>query len=79
MVRIGKEGNDGDKRIQAGDSIEHSGVYRVVHAGNHAPEHEVTVLYGKRFPARCGQEPRFYPVRLAHDIEGNEHFEKAPR
>jgi hypothetical protein len=67
------------REYKPGDAVEHSGVYRVVHAGNHAEGHEVTVLYGKRFPPcnRCGQQPRFYPVRLADHIEGNEHFEKA--
>jgi hypothetical protein len=67
------------REYKPGDAVEHSGVYRVVHAGNHAKEHEVTVLYGKRFPPcnGCGQQPRFYPLRLAHDIEASEHFEKA--
>jgi hypothetical protein len=68
------------REYKPGDAVEHTGVYRVVHADSHAQEHEVTVLYGKRFPPcnRCGQQPRFYPVRLAHHIEGHEHFEKAP-
>jgi len=67
------------REYRPGDHVDHTGIYRVVHGGNHAPEHEVTVRYGRRFPPcnRCGQNPRFYPVRLAPDIDGDEHFEKA--
>jgi len=63
---------------RTGDTVEHAGVYRVVHGGNHAPEHHATILYGKRFPPcnRCGQEARFYAVSLAPFIEESEHFEK---
>jgi hypothetical protein len=68
------------REYKPGDSVDHSGVYRVAHAANHTPEHEATLLYGKRFPPcnRCGQQARFYPVRLAHHIEGNEHFDQVP-
>jgi len=39
----------GTKEYKTGDTIERTGIYRVVHGGNHAPEHEVTIFYGKRF------------------------------
>jgi hypothetical protein len=69
------------REYRPGDHVEHTGVYRVIHAGGHTAEHEVTVLYGRRFPPcnSCGQEPRFYAVRLAAAIDESEHFEKAPR
>lgn len=69
------------REYKPGDQVEHAGVYRVVHAGGHAVEHEVTVNYGKRFPScnHCGQQSRFYPVRLAAAIEESEHFEKKPQ
>src|SRR5262249_4175355 len=65
------------REYRPGDTIDHSGVYRVVHGGNHTPEHEATILYGKRFPPcnRCGQEPRYYPVRLAPLIDESDDFE----
>lgn len=69
------------REYRTGDQVERAGVYRVTHGGNHAPEHEVTMLYGKRFPPcnRCGQEARFYPVRLAPLIDETELFEKTPQ
>ena len=64
------------KEYKPGDTVEHSGVYRVVHDRNHAEPHEVTCVYGKKFPPcnHCGHHPRFVAVKLAQHIEHNEHF-----
>ena len=58
-----------------GDTVEKSGIYKVTHDPKHETEHEVTVVYGKKFPP-CGgcAHPRFKAVRLAQHIEQNEHF-----
>jgi hypothetical protein len=58
-----------------GDDVPRSGIYRVIHDPTHTEEHEVTVVYGKRFPpCRDCRHPRFVPVRLAQHIEHNKHF-----
>jgi hypothetical protein len=64
------------KEYKSGDTVEHSGVYLVLHEEEHAQSHEVTVLFGKRFPPcnHCGHHPRFIAVRLAQLIDHNEHF-----
>ena len=69
------------REYRPGDYVERTGIYQVIYAGGHTAEHEVTVLYGRRFPScnSCGQEPRFYAVRLAAAIDESEHFEKIPR
>ena len=58
-----------------GDVVEASGIYQVIHDPAHAQEHEVTCVYGKRFPPCRGcPHPRFVLVRRAQQIESNEHF-----
>jgi len=61
-----------------GQEVERSGIYRVFHDSFHAQEHEVTCVYGKRFPPcnRCGPSVRFVLVRGAQHIDSNEHFRK---
>ena len=64
------------KTYKPGDDVEASGIYRVTHDPKHTTEHEVTVVFGKRFPPckGCGTHPRFKAVKLAQHIEQNEHF-----
>ena len=59
------------KEYKPGDTVEHSGVYLVLHDEEHAQSHEVTVIFGKRFPLcnHCGHHPRFIAVRLAQHID----------
>ena len=65
-------------QFRPGDAVPHSGIYRVVHDPIHAQEHEVTCLFGKRFPPwrGCGQ-PRFVLVRAARYVETQDHFKCA--
>jgi hypothetical protein len=67
--------NAGDE-FKPGDKVERSGIYRVTHDPNHAQEHEVTCVYGKRFPPcnHCGHDVRFVLVRGARHIETDENF-----
>ena len=37
--------------LEPGDRVPSSGLYKVVHAGQHALPHYVTALYGATFPA----------------------------
>ena len=64
------------KIYKPGDKVEHSGVYRVIHDKVHTAEHEVTCVFGKKFPPcnHCGDHPRFVAVKLAQHIEHNENF-----
>lgn len=61
--------------FKPGDMVEASGIYEVEHDTGHAQRHEVTCVYGKRFPpCRTCPHPRFKLVRAAQHIEQNEHF-----
>lgn len=64
------------KTYKPGDDVEASGIYKVTHDPKHGGEHEVTVVFGKRFPPckGCGDHPRFKAVKLAQHIEHNDHF-----
>jgi hypothetical protein len=54
------------KEYKPGDTVEHSGVYLVLHDEEHTQSHEVTVVFGKRFPAcnHCGHHPGLLPSGL---------------
>jgi len=66
--------NPGDT-FKPGDEVPNSGIYRVIHDPKHTQEHEVTCVYGKRFPPCRGcQHPRFVLVRAAQHIESSESF-----
>jgi hypothetical protein len=64
--------------FKPGDVCNRPGIYRVVHGDEHTEEHEVTVVYHKRFPLcrQCGNHSRFTLVKLAQHIEDNEWFKK---
>ncbi len=58
-----------------GETVPLSGIYKVIHDPRHAQEHEVTCIYGKRFPPCRGcDHPRFVLVRAATHIENHKHF-----
>lgn len=62
--------------FKPGQSVPRSGIYKVVHDKKHTAEHEVTCVFGKKFPPcnGCGQHPKFVLIRAAQHIESNEHF-----
>ena len=65
--------------FRSGDRVPHSGIYRVSHSPEHEEPHEVTCLYGKRFPqCRCCEHTRFMLVRGAESIDTHVHFRTAP-
>jgi hypothetical protein len=61
-----------------GQEVERSGIYKVVHDNYHAQDHEVTCVFGKRFPPchHCGPSVRFLLVRAAQHIDSNEYFRR---
>jgi len=62
--------------FKPGQTVPRSGIYQVVHDTVHADEHEVTCVYGKKFPPcnHCGHDVRFVLKYPAQHIEHNENF-----
>lgn len=62
--------------FKPGDIVKQSGIYRVVHDPVHHKEHEVTCVYGKKFPPcrNCGRHVRFVLERAAMHIENHKEF-----
>jgi hypothetical protein len=62
--------------FEPGEKVPRSGIYAVTHDRNHTQTHEVTCVFGKKFPPcnHCGAHPRFKAVRFAQHVEANEHF-----
>jgi hypothetical protein len=61
--------------FKSGDRVQNSGIYRVIHDPAHDEPHEVTVVYGKRFPhCRACQHARFMLVRGAENVDTHGHF-----
>lgn len=62
-----------------GQPVPHSGIYRVIHDPSHAQEHDVTCVFGKKFPPCRGcQHPRFVLKKAARHIETHELFKLRP-
>jgi hypothetical protein len=61
--------------FEPGDTVPHSGIYKVIHDPAHDKQHEVTCVYGKPFPpcVHC-PNPRFVLLWPAQHVSGNEHF-----
>lgn len=58
-----------------GTEVPKSGIYRVLHDPAHTPPHEVTVVYGKRFPpCRTCLHPVFELVRAARHVDSSKYF-----
>ncbi len=62
--------------FRPGQPVTRSGIYRVIHDPYHHAEHEVTCVFGKKFPPcnHCGHNVRFELVRGAQHIQHNENF-----
>jgi hypothetical protein len=64
-------------QFKPGEEVPHSGIYRVIHDPAHAQEHDVTCVFGKRFPPCRGcDHPRFILVRAVRPIDTHEHFKR---
>jgi len=61
--------------FKPGQDVPRSGIYLVTHDAHHSDPHEVTCVYGKKFPPCRGcDHPRFKLVRAAIHIASHEHF-----
>ncbi len=62
--------------FKPGETVPHSGIYQVIHDGNHRTPHDVTCVYGKVFPPckGCGNHPRFKLIQAARHIELEDDF-----
>jgi hypothetical protein len=62
--------------FKPGEDCKRSGVYRVLHDPNHADEHEVTCVFGTKFPLcnQCGDYVRFILEHSAIRIDSHDHF-----
>jgi hypothetical protein len=62
--------------FKPGDECKRSGVYRVLHDPSHADEHEVSCMFGRKFPPcnRCGDYVRFVLEHGAIFIGSHAHF-----
>lgn len=55
-----------EKTFSTGQTVPHSGIYRVLHAGHRLP-HEVTLVAGEIFPrcSNCKDAVQFQSIRQA--------------
>ena len=61
--------------FKPGEEVPHSGIYKVTHDPEHAQTHEVTCIYGRKFPPCRGcHHPEFVLVRAAIHIDSSDHF-----
>ena len=62
--------------LEPGNRAPSSGLYKVVHAGQHARPHYVTTLCGDTFPAchECSNEVRFEQAIVAGYIDAHPFF-----
>ncbi len=63
--------------FKPGQECQASGIYKVIHDPAHTENHEVTCIYGKKFPpCRDCAHPRFRLVRAAIHVESHSLFKK---
>jgi hypothetical protein len=63
--------------FKPGQDVPRSGIYKVIHDPTHSQEHEVTCIFGKRFPPCRGcTHPRFVLIRAAQHIDLHDNFKR---
>jgi hypothetical protein len=62
--------------FKPGDEVQASGIYDVIHDPVHTARHQVTCVYGKKFPPcnHCGHHVRFRLAVAAIHITSHDHF-----
>jgi len=70
----------GGQVFKPGEECPLSGIYRVVHDPGHTKEHEVTCLYGEKFPQcnNCFHDVRFVLERGAQHVDVDDNFTCGP-
>jgi hypothetical protein len=63
--------------FKPGEAIVQSGIYNVIHDAAHLADHQVTCMFGKRFPEcnGCGDAVRFTLLHYAKDVDSEACFE----
>lgn len=64
-----------EQKFNTGQTVPHSGIYRVIHAGHRLP-HEVTLLAGQIFPrcSKCKDAVQFQVIRKAGTADTDPNF-----
>ena len=67
--------------LQAGESVPFSGVYKVVHSGQHSEAHYVLALRGETFPGclRCSDQVKFQLALSAIHVVTHPFFHSGQR
>lgn len=65
-------------KFRPGDPVRESGIYEVIHGGEHRQAHEVVMLKGTAFPIcdSCSEDVRFRLIRTAPYIFQDGDFEE---
>ncbi len=73
----GMRGRDA-KSYRPGDTVKQSGIFEVLHDGDHRAAHEVVMIAGDAFPTceTCDRNVRFRLVRTAPYIFQDQDFEE---
>ena len=63
-------------KFKPGEKVKKSGIYSVLHDGEHSRAHDVTCVAGKTFPpcGECDEAVRFVLVKHAKSVGHHEHF-----
>ncbi len=63
--------------FRPGETVPESGIYEVVHEGDHRQAHDAVMIIGNQFPSceTCNESVRFRIVRTAPYIFQDEDFE----
>jgi hypothetical protein len=64
------------RRYKPGEPVRQSGIYEIIHHGDHRAAHDVVMIRGDHFPPceACGEQVRFRLIRTAPYIFQDEDF-----
>lgn len=76
----GRHRNTSLPLFKPGDLVPESGIYEVIHNGDHRQAHDAVMIHGDPFPAceTCNEQVRFRIVRTAPYIFQDQDFEEQP-
>jgi hypothetical protein len=74
----GRHRNTSLPLFHPGDAVPESGIYEVIHDGDHRVAHDAVMILGNQFPSceTCNERVRFRIVRTAPYIFQDEDFEE---
>ena len=76
----GRHRNTALPLFKPGETVPESGIYEVIHEGDHRQAHDAVMIRGNQFPGCevCDQSVRFRIVRTAPYIFQDQDFEEQP-